>query len=138
LPINKSGYLYVYVSNETPNINVFFDNLQVTHVKGPLVEETHYYPWGLTMAGISSKVMEGNIYSSNKKEFNGIEHTTDLELNHYDAFYRTLDPQIGSFLQIDPKIARAEGWSPYSAMLNNPIFHADPLGDSAIKPLTPE
>ena len=134
LPVDKNGYLYIYLSNETPNINVYFDNLQVSHIRGPLLEETHYYPFGLTMAGISSKAVGG---IENKKKYNGIEHNTDLGLNQYDAFYRTLDPQIGRFWQVDPKIESAEAWSPYSAMLNNPIRFADPLGDSSIKPQIP-
>jgi len=85
------------------------------------------------MAGISSKAL--NFGSpENKKKFNDIEETRELDLNQLDAFYRTLDPQIGRFLQIDSKIESAESWSPYSAMLNNPIRFSDPLGDSTINP----
>ncbi len=79
------------------------------------------------MAGISSKAA-GSLES--KKKFNEIERNNDFDLNVYDAFYRNLDPQIGKFWQIDPKIESAESWSPYSAMLDNPIRYADPLGDS--------
>jgi RHS repeat-associated protein len=129
LPIDKSGYLYIYVSNETPNINVYFDDLQVTHIRGPLVEETHYYPFGLTMVGVSSKALVFGI-PENKVKFNSIELNNDFDINMYDALYRNFDAQIGRFWQIDPKLIEIE--SPYVALGNNPIFNKDPLGDTTI------
>jgi RHS repeat-associated protein len=118
----------VYCSNES-QYPVFFDNLQVVHNRGPILEETHYYPFGLTMAGISSKAL--NFGSpENKYKFNGIEQNNDFDLNMYDAFFRNLDPQIGRFWQIDPKPDYAQ--SLYSSMNNNPISFNDPLGDTAV------
>ncbi|RAJ83444.1 RHS repeat-associated protein [Chitinophaga dinghuensis] len=128
--IKKSGFIYIYTTNES-NEDVYFDNLVVTHGSGPLMEETHYYPFGLTMAGISANALVGTKYPKNHKEYNGIEHTTELDLNQYDAFYRNLDPQIGRWWQIDPKPNFAE--SPYASMSNNPILNMDPLGDSLLK-----
>jgi|GEM_PF-4384697 len=123
-----NGYVYIYASNESP-VDVFFDNLQVTHVRGPMLEESHYYPFGLTMAGISSKALEFG-GPENKYKFNGIEQNNDFGLNMYDAHYRNLDPQPGRFWQIDPK--PNENFSPYAAMANNPILYSDPLGDTVI------
>lgn len=80
------------------------------------------------MSGISSKAA-GKL--QNNKQYNGIEHTTDLNLNQYDAFYRTLDPQIGRFWQVDPEADAQESLSPYHSMDNNPISNVDPLGDFA-------
>ena len=126
IAVPKNGFLYVYISNESP-VKVFFDNLQVVHARGPLLEETHYYPFGLTMAGISSKALKVD-YIENKKKFNGIEQTTELDLNQYDAFYRNLDPQTGRWFQVDPKPNVFE--SPYTSMGNNPVRYNDPLGDT--------
>ncbi|MFT3750325.1 MAG: DUF6443 domain-containing protein [Agriterribacter sp.] len=123
--VPKNGYVYIYVSNESP-VNVFFDNLQVVHTRGAILEETHYYPFGLTMAGISSKALNG--IAENKFKYNGIEQNNDFDLNMYDAHYRNLDPQIGRWWQIDPK--PTDMFSPYAAMANNPIRYSDPLGDT--------
>jgi RHS repeat-associated protein len=93
-----------------------------------LVEETHYYPFGLIQAGISSKAASfGN--PENKKKYNGIEFENDLDLSVYDANFRELDPQTGRWWQIDPKIENMEAWSPYASNYDNPITFSDPLGD---------
>lgn len=124
LPIIKSGYLFVYLSNETIKWDVFFDNLVVQHYTGPLSETTDYTAWGLDMKMLSSKAF-GRL--ENKLKYNGYEKNDDFDINLYESFYRTHDPQLGRFWQIDPKATEFE--SPYAAMGNNPVLNFDILGD---------
>lgn len=133
IPITKSGYLYVYVSNETPGWDAFFDNLTVKQYSGPMLEETHYYPFGLTMAGISDKAIKTN-YAENKKKFNegselqNQEFSDGTGLETYETSFRSYDPQIGRFQQIDPLAGKSNNVSPYAYCLNNPVLSTDPEG----------
>lgn len=125
LSASKNGYLYIYVSNES-NSDVYFDDLVVKHTTGHLLQEDSYYPFGLQIQGLSSAAANR---LQNDYLYNGIEKISDLELQLYDAFYRTLDPQTGRWLQIDPVAAKYASLSGYNSDFNNPVNYADPLGD---------
>ncbi len=58
--------------------------------------------------------------------FNGIEHSEKLGLDL--AEFRTYDPAIGRWLQVDPMAEYAPGWTPYRFGFNNPISYTDALG----------
>jgi RHS repeat-associated protein len=124
--IPKNGYLYVYVSSEVQKMNAYFDDIRVEHVRGALLEETQYYPFGLTMKNINSKAAGSK---ENKYKYNGIEYENSFDINIGETFFRSHDPQLGRWLQIDPKVDIFFEFSPYTAMGNNPISIIDPRGD---------
>jgi hypothetical protein len=64
-----------------------------------LLEETHYYPFGLAMAGISSKALKPG-YAENKSKFQGEEFDSKefsdgSSLDMCEFEWRMHDPQIG-------------------------------------------
>ncbi|MBZ5858574.1 RHS repeat-associated core domain-containing protein [Flavihumibacter profundi] len=93
--------------------------------------DDHYYPFGLTMAGISSKAsgkLENRYKFNGGNEFQSKEFSDGTGLEMYDATNRMYDPQLGRFGQVDELAEVALGYSPYSFSYNNPIRFNDPLG----------
>jgi RHS repeat-associated protein len=127
--MGRNGYLYVWVSNETQGWDVFFDNFSVQYKEGPVLEENHYYPFGLTMAGVSDKAVKTN-YTENKYRFNGkeLQHqefSDGTGLEEYDFGARFQDPQLGVWHGIDPLAEKMWRWSPYSYGADNPVKFVD-------------
>ncbi|MFL9483447.1 RHS repeat-associated core domain-containing protein, partial [Chitinophagaceae bacterium LWZ2-11] len=91
----------------------------------PLTEETAYYPFGLTMAGISSKALTFGDPKNKEKTFQGQRFDDDLDLNWVQFKWRNHDPQIGRFIEIDPLAEDYEYNSIYAFSENKVTNHVE-------------
>ncbi|SER19774.1 RHS repeat domain-containing protein [Neolewinella agarilytica] len=123
--IGKWTYQY-YITDHLGNNRVLFSdqNNDGTVAANEILQQNHYYPFGMEMDGGWNQ----GAAVEQRYRYNGIEHSEELGLDL--AVFRSYDPAIGRWLQVDPK-AEAFTWaSPYNGMLNNPISNIDPLGDT--------
>lgn len=125
---SKNGYVYIYLSNETQNIAVYFDDLQINYTRGPIVEDNAYYPFGLKIQGISAKAAGK---PKARQGYQGDYNEQDEETGYNEFALRFYDPQIGRWLQIDPYNEFTSG---YIGMGDNPINFVDPDGGSVFDP----
>ncbi len=125
IAITDVGYMYIYVSNEdASDVNVFFDDLMITHKHGPIIQSDEYYPFGLQA---NSSYSIADIF--NNRLFNaGSELNSST--NNYETFYRNYDPALGRFNGIDIKATSYSSTSPYVFANNDPVYYNDPLGDT--------
>jgi RHS repeat-associated protein len=117
----ENGYCYVYISNES-TVSVYFDNLQVRHDRGRIVEENHYYAYGLRINAISSKAYGG---PANNYLYQGDFAELDEDLGWTDFMLRSYDAEIGRFLQNDPYDQFTSG---YVGMGGDPVNLVDENG----------
>ncbi len=140
------------------NIKDHLGNIRLTYgmnmEKGKIyiLEENHYYPFGMKHEKYNSDKYEyveiskedgGYLIGieplgpqqrrSYQYKYNGKEFQDELGLNFYDYGARNYDPALGRWMNIDPLAEKYPNINPYSYTFNDPINHIDPDGRDGIR-----
>jgi RHS repeat-associated protein len=84
-----------------------------------IVEENNYYPFGLKHKGYNNIIGSFGDATAQKYKFNGKELQDELGLGIYFFKFRTYDPALGRFWQIDPLAGTYAHNSTYAFAENN-------------------
>jgi RHS repeat-associated protein len=122
------GYILVYVDNQSIGKSVWFDDIHVEHYTSSVLEENHYYPFGLTVQTLDNQTIQ----TAQPYKFGTKALEKSFGLNWYDFIDRPYDMQRGQFTQMDRKADKYYEISPYAYSLNNPISFTDPDGKDPI------
>ncbi|MEZ4945570.1 MAG: RHS repeat-associated core domain-containing protein [Cyclobacteriaceae bacterium] len=117
IEIEKEGFIYIYVSNQSDqNMDVYFDDLKVTHEYSDVVAGGDYYPFGLAIE--DRQITRENYRYGYQGQFS--EKDEETGWNHFEL--REYDPVIGRWTATDPY---GQFFSPYLGQGNNPISNFD-------------
>ncbi|WP_298203308.1 RHS repeat-associated core domain-containing protein [Flavobacterium sp.] len=139
LPVDFFTYVYNYTDH--------LGNIRLSYAQDPdtqqlkIVEQNHYYPFGLRHTNYSGGKMQvvkeqelkrmaptPEELLSYKYKYNGKEWQDELGLNMYDYGARNYDAAIGRWMNIDPLADQYRRWSPYNYCMDNPVIFTDPDG----------
>jgi RHS repeat-associated protein len=128
IEMEKSGYFYAYLANESP-MNVYFDDFQVSHIPGPVLEQNHYYPFGMLNPQLTTQSITKPL---NFYNYNGKELQKDLNLGWLDYGARFYDGVLGRWHSVDPSSQKYCSMSLYNYGFNSPINVIDPDGRDCV------
>ena len=90
-----------------------------------VLQENHYTPFGLELG---YAWMNDAALADSKYRFNGIERAEDFGAKLDMADFRSYDPAIGRWLQVDELAEFAPDMTPYRFGFNAPLRYSDQLG----------
>ena len=120
--VNPNEYIPGGGGNEAPPVDL---------TNTDVLQETHYYPFGMTMEGEWQNIVNG---PENNYLYNGKELNSDFGLDWSDYGARYYDASIARWNSVDPLAETMASWSPYNYAFNNPILFVDPDGNAPEPP----
>jgi RHS repeat-associated protein len=120
---NEDGFIHPFFHHGT--LGGWFGNNYQDAENHEIIQENHYYPFGMAMEGAWENVVPevGQDY-----KYNGKEMQSDFGLDWLDYGARFYDAAIGRWGQVDPLAEISPNYSAYVYVFNNPIGFNDPTG----------
>jgi RHS repeat-associated protein len=122
--VKEEGYAFLYISNENETqVDVYFDDVVMTHTMGNVIQYNEYYPFGLQTANSWTREnTTGNNFLGN----GGTEMNATSSL--YDLAFRNYDPVLCRMNAVDPMASKYASLTPYNFSFNDPMTFNDPSG----------
>ena len=130
--VPEDGNLEVYIDNSSSE-KVYFDDFEIFRTEttvAVVVQENHYYPFGMNMKGIEELDIQSQdiTVDEHRWQYNGKEKEESFGLNWTDYGWRNYDPQLSRWHGVDNLAEEYQSISPYVYVANNPIKFIDPDG----------